>query len=143
VAGIAAMLAAWRERDGRVGARARPEEDRDWFEAEVTGSIEGVLVIGRGAPRLWNTSMLVMPEFGNLKWLTRLSRRGFAVSTGSACSSASGTPSHVLSAIMGTDPVPSASVRFGLGRFTTDDEIDYAVERFTAVIRHLRQMAPV
>jgi cysteine desulfurase len=102
VAGIAAMLAAWRERDGGAGARARPEEDRDWFEAEVTGSIEGVLVIGRGAPRRWNTSMLVMPEFGNLKWLTRLSRRGFAVSTGSACSSGKGNPSHVMAA-MGLD----------------------------------------
>jgi cysteine desulfurase len=43
---------------------------------------------------------------------------------------------------MGTQPVPSASVRFGLGRFTTQDEVDYAVDRFTAVVRHLRQMAP-
>lgn len=65
-----------------------------------------------------------------------------AVSTGSACSSAAGEPSHVLKAIMGDDPVPSASVRFGLGRFTTGDDIEYAIDRFTAVVRHLRQMAP-
>jgi len=66
-----------------------------------------------------------------------------AVSSGSACTSASGLPSHVLSAIMGDAPVPSASIRFGLGRFTTEAEIDYAVEKFVAVVRHLRQMAPV
>jgi len=61
-----------------------------------------------------------------------------AVSSGSACSSASGQPSHVLAAIMGTDPVPSAAVRFGLGRFTTDADVDYAIEKFTAVVGHLR-----
>jgi cysteine desulfurase len=66
-----------------------------------------------------------------------------AVSSGSACSSASATPSHVLTAIMGGDPVPSASIRFGLGRFTTESDIDYAIEKFTAVVRHLRDMAPV
>ncbi len=62
-----------------------------------------------------------------------------AVSSSSACSSASATPSHVLSAMFGGEPVPSASVRFGLGRFTTADEIDYAVEKFTAVVGHLRE----
>ena len=62
-----------------------------------------------------------------------------AVSSGSACTSASGLPSHVLSAIMGDTPVPSAAIRFGLGRFTTVDEIDYTIAKFSAVVRHLRQ----
>ena len=66
-----------------------------------------------------------------------------AVSSSSACTSASGIPSHVLSAIMHSEPVPSASIRFGLGRFTTDDEIEYAIGKFVAVVRHLRNMAPV
>ncbi len=66
-----------------------------------------------------------------------------AVSSGSACSSASATPSHVLTAIGGTDLAVAASIRFGLGRFTTEDDIDYAIGRFTAVVRHLRQMTPV
>ncbi len=66
-----------------------------------------------------------------------------AVSSGSACSSASATPSHVLTAIMGGAPVPSASIRFGLGRTTTEADVDYAIEKFTAVVRHLRDMAPV
>jgi len=66
-----------------------------------------------------------------------------AVSSGSACSSASATPSHVLTAILAGQPVPSASIRFGLGRFTTEADIDYAIEKFTSVVRHLRDMAPV
>jgi cysteine desulfurase len=45
----------------------------------------------------------------------------------------------VLQAIMHPDPVPSACIRFGLGRFTTEDEIDYAVEKFAAVVGHLRR----
>jgi cysteine desulfurase len=66
-----------------------------------------------------------------------------AVSSGSACSSASGLPSHVLAAIFGDEPVPEAAIRFGLGRFTTEDEIAYVIERFVTVVRHLRSSAPV
>ena len=66
-----------------------------------------------------------------------------AVSSGSACSSASATPSHVLTAILSGQPVPSASIRFGLGRFTSEADVDYAIEKFSAVVRHLRDMAPV
>ena len=65
-----------------------------------------------------------------------------AVSSGSACSSASSTPSHVLSAICHGRAVSSATIRFGLGRWTTDDEIDYTIEKFTSVVQHLRQTAP-
>ena len=66
-----------------------------------------------------------------------------AVSSGSACSSASETPSHVLSAISGGDAnAPAATIRFGLGRYTTEQDIDYAIEKFSTVVRHLRQMAP-
>ena len=65
-----------------------------------------------------------------------------AVSSGSACSSASAVPSHVLAAIMGGQ-VPSACIRFGLGRFTTEDEIDYTIDKFATVVQHLRELTPV
>lgn len=61
-----------------------------------------------------------------------------AVSSGSACSSASNTPSHVLTALLSGAPVPGATVRFGLGRFTTDADIDYAIEKFATVVSRLR-----
>ncbi len=64
-----------------------------------------------------------------------------AVSSGSACASGAATPSHVLAAIFG-DQVPPASIRFGLGRFSTADHIEYTIDRFSTVVRHLRQLVP-
>jgi len=61
-----------------------------------------------------------------------------AVSTGSACSSGSQAPSHVLQAIGGVGEHGGASIRFGLGRTTTADEIDYAIERVSTVVTSLR-----
>jgi cysteine desulfurase len=66
-----------------------------------------------------------------------------AVSTGSACSSGSQAPSHVLTAIGAVGPGAGASIRFGLGRWTTDAEIDFAIDRVTTVVRSLRQRQPV
>ena len=62
-----------------------------------------------------------------------------AVSSGSACSSASATPPHVLLGLLGPDHVPSAPSRFGLCRHTTHADIDYAIEKFAAVVRRLRE----
>ena len=61
-----------------------------------------------------------------------------AVSTGSACSSGSQAPSHVLQAIGATGDRAGASIRFGLGRTTTDADIDVAIERVTTVVKALR-----
>jgi cysteine desulfurase len=61
-----------------------------------------------------------------------------AVSTGSACSSGSQAPSHVLQAIGATSSRAGASIRFGLGRTTTSDEIDVAVDRVATVVTALR-----
>jgi cysteine desulfurase len=61
-----------------------------------------------------------------------------AVSTGSACSSGSHAPSHVLQAMGVVSDQAGASIRFGLGRPTTDADIDFAVERVTAVVKSLR-----
>jgi len=63
-----------------------------------------------------------------------------AISSGSACASASATPSHVLVAMFGAH-VPSASIRFGLGRFTTSKDIEYTIDKFATVVHHLRRTA--
>lgn len=88
---IAAMVTALGE------ARSGDATGRDLFEQEVAGAI-GAKVIAANAPRLWNTSMFLIPHTKNLKWLTRLSARGFSVSTGSACSAGQGNPSRVMAA---------------------------------------------
>jgi cysteine desulfurase len=65
-----------------------------------------------------------------------------AVSSGSACTSATLEPSYVLRALRVTDDLAHSSIRFGLGRFTTEDEIDRAVERVVAEVRRLRRLSP-
>jgi cysteine desulfurase len=72
---------------------------RDAFERRILDSLPGTQVVGGTTTRLWNTSMLVMPTFSNLSWLTRLSHLGFQLSTGSACSAGKGNPSHVMEAM--------------------------------------------
>jgi cysteine desulfurase len=62
-----------------------------------------------------------------------------AVSSGSACSSGSIEPSYVLKACGIADDLAIASVRFGLGRFTTEEEVDYAAAKVAGVIEHMRK----
>ena len=66
-----------------------------------------------------------------------------AVSSGSACTSASLEPSYVLRAMGVSDELAHSSIRFGLGRFTTEEEVDYAVELFAAKVKKLRDMSPL
>jgi cysteine desulfurase len=68
--------------------------------------------------------------------------REVAVSAGSACTSASLEPSHVLRAMGVPDHLAHASIRFGLGRFNTAEEVDHAVRLFVAQVRRLRELAP-
>ena len=72
-----------------------------------------------------------------------LGMKDVAVSSGSACTSASLEPSHVLQAIGVPDDDAHASIRFGLGRFTTAEEIDFAIATTAAAVRRLRELAPV
>jgi cysteine desulfurase len=69
--------------------------------------------------------------------------RDVAVSSGSACTSASLRPSHVLKALGVPDELAHASIRFGLGRWNTEEEVDYTVAAVAAAVRRLREMAPM
>ena len=68
--------------------------------------------------------------------------KDLAVSSGSACTSTSIEPSHVLRAIGVPDALAHASIRFGLGRFTTEEEVDFAAASVDGAVRRLREMAP-
>jgi cysteine desulfurase len=65
-----------------------------------------------------------------------------AVSSGSACTSASLAASHVLRAIGVDDDLAHSSIRFGLGRFNTEEEVDYAANRVVETVRKLRELSP-
>jgi len=69
--------------------------------------------------------------------------KDIAVSSGSACTSASLEPSYVLRAMGRDDELAHSSIRFSLGRFTTDAEIDFAIAQAARVVGRLRRMSPL
>jgi cysteine desulfurase len=66
-----------------------------------------------------------------------------AVSSGSACTSATLEPSYVIRALGTNEELAHSSIRFGIGRFNTDEEVDYVTERVTKEVRRLREMSPL
>lgn len=97
---IAAMGAALAEAEQKkVFLETERLAWREEFERAVVATVPGTRVVAAGADRLWNTVSLVMPFTENTRWVTRLDKRGFQVSTGSACATGKGGPSHVLAAL--------------------------------------------
>jgi cysteine desulfurase len=138
--GILAMMAALGEKSDDFLAlnRERWLAERDRFVVDLAQRLPGLRLVGESAERLWNTAMLVLPGAeSNLKWLTRLSARGFAVSTGSACSAGKGAPSRVMAA-MGLDFEEMGRViRVSGGWETTVGDWDALAEAFAAVAADL------
>jgi len=71
------------------------------------------------------------------------SLRNIAVSTGAACSSATLKKNHVLKAIGVSDELSKCSIRFGLGRFNTEEEIDYTIESVVDLVNKIRSISPM
>jgi len=101
--------------------RERAEEMKRRFEDRLALRIPGSRVLGPAAERLWNTVSVVMPEGENGRWVRKLDRLGFEVSTGSACASGSDAPSHVLAAMEIPAPEARRTLRISSG-WETDRE---------------------
>ncbi len=116
---VSALVA--RETAEKVGVAERAAW-RDAFEDVLLRDIPGVQVVGRFSERLWNTSFLIMPVHPNHRWVMKLDREGFAVSTGSACATGSEAPSQVLAA-MGFSPEEARrAVRISSGLETGEED---------------------
>jgi len=127
VPGVLALVAALEARTTRLrnGEHTAREQWRKKFEAALLASLAGAGIVGAPAPRLWNTVSALMPEADcQQRWVVKLDRLGFAVSTGSACASGKEEPSPVLLA-MGVDAADAGRVlRFSSGWETAPADWD-------------------
>jgi cysteine desulfurase len=114
---------------------------RDRLEEAVLSRIPGTGINGSRWNRTANTSNLYFDGIDGEALVIGLDLRGFAVSTGAACSSGALTPSHVLTAIGLSAERARASMRFSLGRSNTAAQVDALVEALEASVAHLRRIS--
>src|SRR5215470_2892097 len=133
--GEAARLA----REGLAGEMTRVRELRDRLESGLKSHIELIHVNAENAPRLPNTSNIMVDYAEGEGLVISLDLKGVAVSTGSACSSGSLEPSHVLTAIGKTPDEAHGSLRLSLSSMTVDEVIDYVIEVLAGIVERLRE----
>ena len=115
---------------------------RDQLEHGLLHRVPHSRVNGGRAPRTPNTTNLVFPGVEGEALLIALDLKGLACSTGAACSSGAVEPSHVLTAIGLPPEGARASLRFSLGRHTTQADIDFAIQVVPAAVAQLRELSP-
>jgi len=121
---------------------ARISRLRDTLEQGILARIPDSRVNAANAPRTPNTTNILFPGLEGEALVIALDLKGFACSTGAACSSGAVEPSHVLTAIGLSASQARATIRFSLGRHTTESEINAALELVPAAVSHLRKLSP-
>lgn len=122
---------------------ARIKTLRDRLEKGILENIKYTYLNGHPEKRLCNTTNISFEYLEGESIILNLDMEGVGVSTGSACTSGSLEPSHVLTA-MGVDPVRTqGSIRFSLGKDNTKEDIDYVIKVLPPIIERLRKMSPL
>jgi len=134
--GVAASLA----RKKLTPEAARIAALRDRLERGILERVPGTAVNGGGSPRVPNTTNVSFDSVEAESLLIALDLEGFAVSTGSACSSGTLEPSHVLRAMGLPTHRTQNSIRFSLGAGNTEHQIDALIEKLPAVVSKLRTL---
>ncbi len=125
----------------RVEEGARIGALRDRLEGRILGALDEVYVNGSRDHRLPGNLNISFAYVEGESLL--MGMNDVAVSSGSACTSASLEPSYVLRALGIGDELAHSSIRFGLGRFNTEEEIDYVADKMIGVVERLREMSPL
>ena len=115
---------------------------RDRLEKGIFGTIPKVLINGHPKERLGNTLSISFEYVEGESILLLLSNLGICASSGSACTSGSLEPSHVLRAMGVPFTAAHGSIRFSLSTYNTDEEIDYVLEHLPPIIHRLREISP-
>ena len=114
---------------------------RDRLHKKITDKLDYIFLNGHEDKRLPNNLNISMAYVEGESLM--LGMNNVAVSSGSACTSASLEPSYVLRALGMSDDLAHCSIRFSLGRFTTEEEIDIVAEKAIEVVSRLREMSPL
>jgi len=136
--GRACELAMANERDEMTRVAAL----RDKLENGLLASCPNTTVNGDRRHRLPNTTNISFRFIEGEAILYHLSDIGVAASSGSACTSGSLEPSHVIRAMGVPFTAAHGSIRFSLSRYNTEEEIDYVIERMPAIVARLRELSP-
>ena len=116
---------------------------RDKLEKGIKDQLTHVVISGENSERLPNTSSVSFEYVEGEATLLLLDMAGIATSSGSACTTGSAEPSHVLQA-MGIPPVTSrGTIRFSLSKYNTEDEVDYILEKLVPIIKRLQSLSPL
>ena len=132
-----------------LAARRMEEENtrvkglRDKLESEILDRVPYCRINGAGSLRLPNTTNISFEYVEGEGILLLLNERGICASSGSACTSGSLEPSHVLSAMGIPATTAQGSVRFSLGIYNAEEEIDYVTESIPEMIERLRSLSPL
>jgi cysteine desulfurase len=141
VAGIAGMGTAAQEARVKLPTEApRLEALRDQLERGILSAVSGTMINGAAAPRVPNTTNISFDRVEAESLLIALDLAGVAVSTGSACSSGTLEPSHVLRAMGFPAHRTQNSIRFSLGLANTDAEVDRVVAALPGIVEKLRSL---
>lgn len=114
---------------------------RDKLEQGITSQLDMAVVNGHPELRLPHTANISFPYVEGESLMMAI--KDIAVSSGSACTSASLEPSYVLKALGAGDELAHSSIRFGLGRFTTQEEIDFTIDKVVTSVKKLLELSPL
>ncbi len=120
----------------------RVRQLRDKLENELIRHIPNVLINGDNDNRLPNTTSLSFEYVEGESILLMMNELGICASSGSACTSGSLEPSHVLRAMGVPFTAAHGSIRFSLSIYNTEEDIDFIIERLPPIIEHLRNLSP-
>ncbi|MDO4550061.1 MAG: aminotransferase class V-fold PLP-dependent enzyme [Planctomycetia bacterium] len=140
---IIGMAAAMKQAAATHSAdEKRIRELRDYFENTLLENVQDVEINGQQAERMGNTTNISCHFIEGESILYELSAEGICASSGSACTSGSLDPSHVLRAMKVPFSAVHGSIRFSFSRFTTKEEVDRILEVFPRIIERLRKASP-
>ena len=133
----------------KIAQKEREEESgrliplRDYFISEILKRIPKVVLNGHPANRLPNNINVSILDIEGEALILYLDAEGISISTGSACTSESLDPSHVILALGKPYEFAPSSMRFTLGRSTTKEDLDYVLEKLPKIVRWLRVVSPL